>query len=54
MIEKWRGYNLFLKKQAFFIARRVPLKWEKKNIKRTIDIIEKALKDLKNMDLLED
>ena len=52
MIEKWRGYNLYLKKQAFFIARRIPLKWEKKNIKRTIDIIEKALLDLKNMDLI--
>ncbi|MBN1469493.1 MAG: hypothetical protein JW924_12275 [Fusobacteriaceae bacterium] len=52
MIEKWRGYNLYLKKQAFFIARRIPLKWEKKNIKRTIDIIEKALIDLKNMDLI--
>lgn len=52
MIEKWRGYNLYLKKQAFFIARRIPLKWEKKNIKRTIDIIEKALMDLKSMDLI--
>ena len=53
MIEKWRGYELYLKRPVFFIARRIPLKWDKKNIGRTVKIIEKALNDLKNQELIK-
>lgn len=52
MVEKWRGYNLYLKRPVFFIARRVPLKWNKNQIKRTVDTIEKALIELKNSNLI--
>ncbi len=48
MLEKWRGYDLFIKRPIFFIARRIPLSWDKKNIARTIKIIEKALINLKD------
>ena len=53
MIEKWRGYNLYLRRPIFFIVRRIPLKWDKKNIGRTVKIIEKALNDLKNQELIK-
>ena len=53
MIEKWRGYELYLKRPVFFTARRIPLKWDKKNIGRTVKIIEKALNDLKNQELIK-
>lgn len=53
MIEKWRGYELYLKRPVFFIARRIPLKWDKKNIGRTVKIIERALNDLKNQELIK-
>ncbi len=52
MVEKWRGYNLYLKRPVFFIARRVPLKWNKNQIKRTVDTIEKALIELKTSNLI--
>ena len=45
MITKWRYNKLFLLKQAFFIARRIPLAWE--NPRRTVLRIEKSLIDLK-------
>jgi hypothetical protein len=41
-------YDLFIKRPIFFIARRIPLSWDKKNIARTIKIIEKALINLKD------
>lgn len=53
MIEKWRGYELYLKRPVFFIARRIPLKWDKKNIGRTVKIIEKALIELKDQKLIK-
>ncbi len=52
MVEKWRGYNLYLKRPIFFIARRIPLKWDKRQIKRTVDTIEKALIELKGKNLI--
>ena len=52
--EKWRGYNLKFRKEAFFIARRIPLRWDKTQIKRTIDTLEKALIELKSQNLIKD
>ena len=53
MVEKWRGYKLYLRRPVFFIARRIPLKWNKTQIKRTVDIIEKALIVLKSSNLID-
>ncbi len=53
MITKWRNNNLFLKKQAYFIARRIPLAWDK-NPRRTILRIEKSLIELKNYSYIKD
>lgn len=47
MITKWRYKSLYLKKQAYFIARRIPLAWDK-NPRRTVLRIEKSLQDLKD------
>ena len=54
MIEKWRGYDLYLRRPIFFIVRRIPLKWDKKNVARTVKTIEKALYELKEFSLIED
>lgn len=54
MMEKWRGYNLYIKKPAFFIARRIPLSWEKAHISRTVKNIEKSFIELKGMGLIKD
>ena len=53
MLEKWRGYELYIRRQVFFIARRIPLRWDKTQIKRTIDIIEKGIIELKNLNLIQ-
>ena len=45
MITKWRNNDLYLKKQAYFIARRIPLAWDK-NPRRTVLRIEESLKSL--------
>ncbi len=47
MITKWRYKSLYLKKQAYFIARRIPLAWDK-NPRRTVLRIEKSLQSLKD------
>lgn len=54
MIEKWRGYNLYLRRPIFFIVRRIPLKWDKKNVARTVKTIEKSLEELKSFNLIKD
>lgn len=54
ILEKWRGYDLYIKRQAFFIARRIPLRWDKTQIKRTINSMEKALIVLKERNLLKE
>jgi hypothetical protein len=54
IVEKWRGYDLYIKRQAFFIARRIPLRWDKTQIKRTIDTMEKALIKLQELNLIKD
>lgn len=54
MLEKWRFYKFYVTRPAFLIARRIPLKWDKKNVKRTIDMIEKSLRELKEMSLIKD
>ena len=53
MITKWRYKSLFLKKQAYFIARRIPLAWDK-NPRRTVLRIEKSLEDLKRDGYIKD
>lgn len=53
MIEKWRGYKLYLKRPALYIARRIPLKWDKRVIGRTIETIEKSCIELKKIGLIK-
>ena len=53
IVEKWRGYDLYIRRQAFFIARRIPLKWDKTQIKRTIEVMERALIELQNLNLIK-
>lgn len=53
MITKWRNKDLYLRRPAFYIARRIPLKWDKRIIGRTIKRIEKSCIDLKELGLIE-
>lgn len=46
MITKWRNNKLYLIKPAYFIARRIPLSWDK-NPRRTVLRIEESFKFLK-------
>ena len=48
-ITKWRNNKLYLKRPAFYIARRIPLKWDKKNLARTVKRIEESCMLLKEM-----
>ena len=54
MITKWRNNKLYLKRPAFYIARRVPLAWTKHSIKKTVPRIEKSLKELKELNYISD
>ncbi len=52
MITKWRNREKYLIKEAFFIARRIPLSWD--NPYRTIKRLEKSCKELKKLFLIKD
>lgn len=54
LTEKLRKYELYLKRPVYFIARRIPLKWDSRQLKRTMNVIEKALNELKALDLIKD
>lgn len=53
MITKWRFNNLYLKKPAYYIARRIPLAWDK-NPRRTVLRIEESFVSLKNFGYISD
>lgn len=54
LTEKIRKYDLYLKRPVYFIARRIPLKWDSRQLKRTMNVIEKALEELKGLELISD
>jgi len=47
MITKWRNNELYLKRPAFYIARRIPLSWKPETVRKTIPRIEESLIELK-------
>ncbi len=49
MISKWRNNGLYLKKQAFFIARRIPLSWSATTTRKTVLKINSSLEELKKL-----
>ncbi|WP_426711464.1 hypothetical protein [Cetobacterium sp. SF1] len=52
LIEKLRYNEVFLKVKALFLIKRIPLKFDKNNIGRTIKIIINSLEELKEMNLI--
>lgn len=52
-ITKWRNNKLYLKRPAFYIARRIPLKWDKKNLARTVKRLEESCILLKEMGFIK-
>ncbi len=53
-ITKWRNNKLYLKRPAFFIARKIPLAWKGTNVRKTVIRIEKSLEELKNTNYIKD
>lgn len=53
LIEKLRFNELYLKVDILFLIKRIPLKYDKKNIARTIQTIAKSLEELKEKKLIE-
>lgn len=53
LIEKLRFNSPFLELDCIFLIKRIPLKLEKKNINRTIEILRHNFEELKNLDLIE-
>lgn len=56
LIEKWRGWEKtdVIRRSCRFLASRIPLSWEDKNISGTIRVIERAAKELKTRGLIGD
>lgn len=54
LIEKLRFNELYLKIDILFLIKRIPLKYDKKNIARTIQTIGKNLEELKEKKLIKD
>ena len=54
MITKWRNDELYLKRPAFYIARRIPLSWTPETVRKTIPRIEESLIELKNSGYITD
>ncbi|MGL5902215.1 MAG: hypothetical protein ACRCZO_05960 [Cetobacterium sp.] len=53
LIEKLRFNDLYLKVDILFLIKRIPLKYDKKNIARTIQTIGKSLEELKEKNLIK-
>lgn len=56
LIEKWRGWEKSdtIRRSCRFIASRIPLSWEDKNVSGSIKSIEKAAQELKTKGLIGD
>lgn len=54
MITKWRNNNLYLKRPAFYIARRIPLSWKPETVRKTVPRIEQSLIELKTSGYITD
>ncbi|MGX6592808.1 hypothetical protein [Cetobacterium ceti] len=52
LIEKIRFQNLYLKLDTLFLIKRIPLKYDKKNISRTVKTLENALDELVEKNLI--
>ncbi len=53
-ITKWRNKDLYLRRPAFFIARRIPLSWKGNSIRNSVLKIGKSLEELKNLGYITD
>ena len=53
LIEKLRFYKTYIKIDIIYFIKRIPLKDDKKNISRTVNIIKKALGELKEKKFIE-
>lgn len=54
ILEKWRNYENTVERPVYTIASKLSLSLEKKNLARTIKIIEKSVNHLKENNLLKD
>ncbi|MGL6024891.1 MAG: hypothetical protein ACRC0F_09760, partial [Cetobacterium sp.] len=54
LIEKLRFEKISLKIDAIFLIKRIPLKYDKKNLSSTMKTLEKSFKELKEKKLIED
>ncbi|HSA33945.1 MAG TPA: hypothetical protein P5077_09500 [bacterium] len=56
MIKKWQGWEKkkTIERTCRFIASRIPLSWEKKNLSGTIRVIERSCEELKQKKFIED
>lgn len=54
MIEKLRFYEVYLRLDTIFLIKRIPLKYDKKNLNSTIKTLEKAFGELKEKNLIKD
>ncbi|WP_426711216.1 hypothetical protein [Cetobacterium sp. SF1] len=52
LIEKLRFHELYLKIDAMFLIKRIPLKFSKAHLSRTIQILSNNLQELKNKNLI--
>ena len=53
MITKWRNKKLGVRLYSFFLASRIPLSWEKKNVSKTVSKLKKSLDNLKEQGKLK-
>ncbi|MGL5766363.1 MAG: hypothetical protein ACRCX8_12050, partial [Sarcina sp.] len=53
LVEKLRFNNLYLKLDTVFLIKRIPLKFEKRNLSQTIKTLEGAFKELVAKNLIE-
>lgn len=54
LVEKLRFDNLYLKIDSLVLIKRIPLKYDRRNISHTIKTLEKAFNELKNKKLIKD
>lgn len=53
LLNKWRFNQLYLKEQVVFLMKRIPLKFDKGKLGRSVKVIENACNILQRMDLIE-
>lgn len=54
LLEKWRGYSLYLRRPIVFLVKKIPLSWDSRSYGRTVNAVTNRCNELKKMGAIKD